>query len=59
MPAIEVGSVCVKIRGRKAGKRVTVVGIEKDGFVLVEGEKMKKKKCNPRHLFPTGEKAKK
>lgn len=58
MAGIETGSVCIKTRGRRAGKRVVIVGIEKDGFVLIEGDKMKKKRCNPRHLFPTGEKEK-
>lgn len=53
MAGIEIGSVCIKTRGRNAGKKVTVVGMEKDGFVLVEGKKIKKKRCNPRHLFPT------
>ncbi len=59
MAGIKEGSVCIKTRGRHAGKKVIVVGKEKNGFVLVEGEKLKKKRCNPRHLFPTGEKEKK
>jgi len=58
MAGIEKGSVCIKTRGRNAGKKVIVVGTEKDGFVIIEGKKMKKKRCNPRHLFPTGEKEK-
>jgi large subunit ribosomal protein L14e len=56
MAAIEKGSICIKTRGRNAGKKVTVTAIEKDGFVIIEAEKMKKKRCNPKHLFPTGEK---
>lgn len=56
MAGIGKGSVCIKTRGRHAGKKVTVVSEEKGGFVLIEGNKMKKKRCNPRHLFPTGEK---
>lgn len=48
---LETGSVCVKTRGRKAGEKVVVLGFEK-GFVLIEGKSMKKKRCNPRHLYP-------
>ena len=59
MAGIKEGSVCIKTRGRNAGKKVVVVAVEKNGFVIVEGEKLKKKRCNTRHLFPTGEKEKK
>lgn len=50
--AAKEGMVCIKTRGRNAGKKVTIVGKEKDGFVLIEGKGIKKKRCNPRHLFP-------
>ncbi len=56
MPAIEIGRVCIKTRGRNAGKEVVIVGIEKNGFVLIEGKGKKKKKCNIRHLLPTQKK---
>ena len=55
MPALEIGRVCLKTKGRKAGEKVVVLGTEK-GFAIVEGANHKKKRCNPRHLFPTGEK---
>ena len=53
MVGIQVGQVCVKTTGRSAGKKVIVVGIEKDGFVIVEGLDVKRKRCNPLHLFVT------
>ena len=53
MPAIEVGRVCYKIRGRDAGQRVVVVGMEKEGYVLIEGVMGKKTRCNILHLMPS------
>ena len=52
MSAIEIGRVCIKTKGREAGKKAVVVDIEK-GFVIIEGEGIRRRKCNPRHLFPT------
>jgi len=52
---IEVGRVCIKTKGRLAGKKCVVIGIEK-GFAIVAGEREKKRKCNFTHLFPTSHK---
>ncbi len=54
MAILEKGRVCIKKTGRNAGEKVTVAG-KKDGMILVENQKGKKKKANPRDLFPTGE----
>ena len=59
MTGLAVGSVCVKIAGRKAGKKVVVVGIDKEkNFATVVGESVKKKRCNLRHLMPLGKEVK-
>ena len=55
MGAIEVGRVCIKTKGREAGKKAVVVDIEK-GFAIIDGDGIRRRKCNPRHLFPTGQK---
>ena len=55
MTAIEVGRVCIKTKGREAGKKAVVVDVEK-GFAIIDGEGIRRRKCNPRHLFPTGQK---
>jgi large subunit ribosomal protein L14e len=55
MTAIEVGRVCIKTKGREAGKKAVVVDMEK-GFAVIDGEGIRRRKCNPRHLFPTGQK---
>lgn len=50
----EIGTVCVKIAGRDAGKTCVVIDEAENGFVVIEGE-TRRRKCNPVHLEPTGE----
>ncbi|MDP2666736.1 MAG: 50S ribosomal protein L14e [Candidatus Diapherotrites archaeon] len=57
MTLFEIGRVCYKSSGRDAGKKIVVVGALKDGFVLAEGARTKRK-CNVRHLIPTEKKVK-
>ncbi|MFH1257204.1 MAG: 50S ribosomal protein L14e [Candidatus Diapherotrites archaeon] len=54
--AIEIGSICVKTTGRSAGKTAVVVDFDKEGFAVIDGTALKRKKCNIRHLLPTGKK---
>ncbi|MBN1941375.1 MAG: 50S ribosomal protein L14e [Candidatus Diapherotrites archaeon] len=57
MPGMEVGTVCVKTRGREAGKRVVIVDFDaKSNFAVIDGPNIKRRKCNLRHLFPTNKK---
>jgi len=56
MPAIEIGRICVKIRGREAGKRCVVLDIIDKNFVLVTGPKnvtgVRRRRANINHLKP-------
>ena len=52
-PMFEVGTVCVKIAGRDAGKQCVVVEAAKDGIVVIEGE-TRRRTCNIRHLESLG-----
>lgn len=60
MPAIEIGRVCVKTRGRDAGKKCVIVDIIDNNFVLITGPKkisgIKRKRTNILHLEPTDKK---
>ena len=57
LTGIEVGMVCFKTTGRRAGKKVVVVGFDKKtGMAIIEGEAEKPRKCNVFHLWPTNEK---
>lgn len=55
MSVIEVGRVCLKTKGKDAGKKVVIVNFEKD-FAIVDGPRVKRKKCNMQHLLPLKEK---
>ncbi|WP_338600992.1 50S ribosomal protein L14e [Sulfolobus tengchongensis] len=60
MPAIEVGRICVKLKGREAGSKCVIVDIIDDNFVLVTGPKdingVKRRRTNILHLEPTDKK---
>lgn len=59
MPAIEVGRICVKTRGREAGRRCVILDIIDRNFVLVTGPKnvtgVRRRRANINHLRPTDE----
>jgi len=48
---IEVGRVCVKLRGREAGRRCVIVDILDENFVIVDGD-VKRRRTNIKHLEP-------
>ncbi len=60
MPAIEIGRICVKQRGRETGKKCVVVDVVDKSFVLVTGPKkvsgVKRRRANINHLRPLEEK---
>jgi len=60
LPAIEVGRICVKTRGREAGRKCVIVEIIDKNFVLVTGPKevsgVKRRRANVNHLEPTDKK---
>ena len=53
MPVFEVGRVAVKLLGREAGFTCAIVEVIDQSFVLVDGLKVKRRRCNVRHLAPT------
>lgn len=60
MPAIEIGRICVKSKGREAGRKCVIVDIIDDNFVLVTGPKdvtgVKRRRVNITHIEPTDKK---
>lgn len=60
MPIIEVGRICVKTRGREAGKKCVIVDIIDENYVLVTGPKdvsgVKRRRVNILHIEPTDKK---
>lgn len=47
----DVGTVCVKLAGRDAGKKCVVVEVIDDTYVLIDGQ-TRRRKCNVYHLEP-------
>lgn len=60
MPAIEIGRICVKIRGREAGRKCVIVGIIDQNYVLVTGPKsltgVRRRRVNINHIEPLDKK---
>lgn len=50
-----IGTVCVKLAGRDAGKRCVIIDIIDDSFVIIDGQ-TRRRKCNVCHLEPTKQK---
>lgn len=57
MPAIEIGRICVKTRGREAGRKCVIIDLIDDKFALITGPKslngVKRRRSNIKHLEPT------
>lgn len=56
MSVFEPGRVCVKLAGREAGKYCVVLEVVDENFVIVQGPKVRKRKCNIAHLQALPEK---
>lgn len=55
MAAIAVGSVCMKNRGRDAGRRCVVVNLVDANYVeILSAGRKKRRRSNVRHLEPLG-----
>ncbi len=48
--ALSVGRICVKMVGREVGKKCVIVDRVDKNFVLVAGSKVKRRRCNVKHL---------
>ena len=57
MAGLEKGMVCVKTRGKEAGRKVIIVDFDRKKYeATVDGPLVKRRKCNAKHLLPTGQK---
>jgi large subunit ribosomal protein L14e len=57
MPVIEIGRICIKTRGREAGRYCVILDVIDKNFVLVTGPKnvngVRRRRVNISHLKPT------
>jgi len=55
MSVYDIGRVCVKTRGREAGKYCVIVDIIDKNYLLVDGLKIRRRRANYNHLEPLSE----
>ncbi|MCD6409859.1 MAG: 50S ribosomal protein L14e [Candidatus Verstraetearchaeota archaeon] len=60
MPIVEIGRICIKKKGREAGRRCVIVDIIDNNYVLVTGPKsltgVRRRRANILHLELTSDK---
>jgi large subunit ribosomal protein L14e len=55
LSAFDVGRVCVKLKGREAGRRCVVVDVIDRNYVMIAGPGVKRRRVNMSHLNPLNE----
>ena len=62
IPAIEIGRICIKMKGREAGKKCVIVDIIDKSFILITGPKsltgIKRRRVNVQHVKSIGDSVK-
>ncbi|TXT67301.1 MAG: 50S ribosomal protein L14e [Promethearchaeota archaeon] len=52
MSVYDIGRVCVKTMGREAARYCIIVDVIDKNYLLVDGTKVKRRRCNYKHLEP-------
>lgn len=47
---LKIGQVCTKTAGRETGQRCLVIDTVDDNFVMISGPRVKRRRCNVKHL---------
>ena len=55
MPAMDIGRVCLKTKGREQGERCVVLDVIDRNFVIVVGPNVKRRRVNMNHIRPLDE----
>ncbi len=55
MPAMDIGRVCLKTKGREMGERCVVIDVIDRNFVIVVGPNVKRRRVNMNHIRPLDE----
>lgn len=53
MSVYDIGRVCIKTKGREAGKYCVIVDIIDKNYLLVDGLKVRRRRTNYNHIEPT------
>jgi large subunit ribosomal protein L14e len=52
---MEIGRVCLKVKGREQGERCVVMDVVDRNFVIVVGPNVKRRRVNMNHIKPLDE----
>lgn len=52
MPAMDIGRVCLKVKGREKGEKCVVLDVIDRNFVIVVGPNVKRRRVNMNHIRP-------
>ena len=55
MPAMDIGRVCLKTKGREQGERCVVLEVLDRNFVIIVGPNVKRRRVNMNHIRPLDE----
>ncbi len=55
MPAMDIGRVCLKVKGREQGEKCVVLDVIDRNFVIVVGPNVKRRRVNMNHIIPLDE----
>ncbi|MHA1292500.1 MAG: 50S ribosomal protein L14e [Promethearchaeota archaeon] len=53
MSVYDIGRICVKLMGREAGHYCVIVDIIDKNYILIDGLKVRRRRCNYKHIEPT------
>ncbi len=52
MSVYDIGRLCIKTMGREAARYCVIVDIIDKNYLLIDGTKIKRRRCNYKHLEP-------
>jgi large subunit ribosomal protein L14e len=55
LPAMDIGRVCLKVKGREQGEKCVVLDVIDRNFVIVVGPNVKRRRVNMNHIIPLDE----
>lgn len=52
---MDIGRVCLKVKGREQGEKCVVIDVIDRNFVIVVGPNVKRRRVNMNHILPLDE----
>ena len=51
LPAVDIGRVCIKTKGREKGNKCVIIDVIDRNYVVVTGPEVKRRRANMDHLM--------